>query len=101
MAYGLNKSEALAALTTVPAKMLKKDKLLGQLKKGALANFIVTDGPLFSDATKIEENWVQGSRHKIIQKEDINIDGKYTLMMQKNQLSLEIKNSQSKIAATS
>ena len=100
VAYGLNKSEALAALTTVPAKMLKKDKLLGQLKKGALANFIVTDGPLFSDATKIEENWVQGSRHKIIQKEDINIDGKYTLMMQENQLSLEIKNSQSKIAAT-
>ena len=100
VAYGLNKSEALAALTTVPAKMLKKGKLLGQLKKGALANFIVTDGPLFIDATKIEENWVQGSRHKIIQKEDINIDGKYTLMMQENQLSLEIKNSQSKIAAT-
>jgi len=80
VAYGLNESEALAALTTVPAKMLKKEQLLGQLKKGALANFIVTDGLLFNDATKIEENWVQGS--------------------QGTKFSLELKNSQSKIMAT-
>ena len=100
VAYGLNESEALAALTTVPAKMLKKEQLLGQLKKGALANFIVTDGLLFNDATKIEENWVQGSRHKIIQKENINIDGKYSLILQGTKFSLELKNSQSKIMAT-
>ena len=80
--------------------MLKKEQLLGQLKKGALANFIVTDGLLFNDATKIEENWVQGSRHKIIQKENINIDGKYSLMLQGTKFSLELKNSQSKIMAT-
>ena len=99
VAYGLNEAEALAALTTVPAKMLKKEQLLGQLKKGALANFIVTDGPLFNEATKIEENWVQGSRHKIIQKEDINIDGKYSLMLPGVKLSLQLKNSPSKITA--
>ena len=99
VAYGLNKAKALAALTTVPAKMLKKEQLLGQLKKGALANFIVTDGPLFNEATKIEENWVQGSRHKIIQKEDINIDGKYSLMLPGAKLSLQLKNSPSKISA--
>ena len=100
VAYGLNEAKALAALTTVPAKMLRKEQLLGELKKGALANFIVTDGPLFHHATKIEENWVQGNRHKIIDQEEINIDGKYSLMFKDSQFSLQIKNSQSKIAAT-
>ena len=100
VAYGLKESEALAALTTVPAKMIKKDKLLGELKKGAFANFIVTDGPLFNDATKIEENWVQGNQHKILQKEEIRIDGKYSLMLDKEKLMLEINNSTTKITAT-
>ncbi|MGB1449138.1 MAG: amidohydrolase family protein [Flavobacteriaceae bacterium] len=100
VAYGLEESKALAALTTIPAKLLRKEHLLGTLKKGAIANFIVTDGPLFSTTSKIEENWVQGNRHIIISKEDINIDGKYSLMLQKEKLSLEIKNSTAKIAAT-
>ena len=100
VAYGLNESTALAALTTVPAKMLNQQNALGALKKDAFANFIVTNGPLFDDATKIEENWVQGNRHKIIQNQAINIDGKYSLMLQEQNLSLEIKNSISKITAT-
>ena len=100
VAYGLNESTALAALTTVPAKMLNQQKVLGELKKDAFANFIVTSGPLFDDATKIEENWVQGNRHKIIHNQAINIDGKYSLMLQEQNLSLEIKNSISKITAT-
>ena len=100
VAYGLNESTALAALTTVPAKMLNQQNALGALKKDAFANFIVTSGPLFDDATKIEENWVQGNRHRIIHNEALSIDGKYSLMFQEQKLSLEIKNSISKIAAT-
>ncbi len=60
----------------------------------------MTDGPLFSSETKIEENWVQGNRHIIIAKEDINIDGKYSLMLQREKLSLEIKNSTAKVSAS-
>ena len=100
VAYGLKESTALAALTTVPAKMLNQQKVLGELKKDAFANFIITNGPLFNETTKIEENWVQGNRHKIIHNEAINIDGKYSLILQEQNLSLEIKNSISKITAT-
>ena len=92
VAYGLKESTALAALTTVPAKMLNQQKVLGELKKDAFANFIITNGPLFNETTKIEENWVQGNRHKIIHNEAINIDGKYSLILQEQNLSLEIKN---------
>ena len=98
--YGLDKEKALAALTTTPARLLGKQAIVGQLKKAAMANFIVTNGPLFDDSTKIEENWVQGRQHKIITSPEITFDGKYTLMLDGEELSLVIKNSGSKIAAT-
>ena len=98
--YGLDKEKALAALTTTPARLLGKQAVVGQLKKAAMANFIVTNGPLFEDSTKIEENWVQGRQHKIITSPEITFDGKYTLMLDGEELSLVIKNSGSKIAAT-
>lgn len=100
VAYGLSEQAALAALTILPAKLLGKQRELGSLKKGAYANFIVTDGPLFAHATKIEENWVQGQQHKIVSKPEILLDGKYSLMMEGNKYQLEIKNSATKIAAT-
>lgn len=98
--YGLDKEKALAALTTTPARLLGKQAVVGQLKKAAMANFIVTNGPLFDDSTKIEENWVQGRQHKIITSPEITFDGKYTLMLDGEELNLVIKNSGSKIAAT-
>ena len=100
VAYGLDESTALAALTSRPAKILKKQKELGSLKKGAYANFIVTNGPLFAEATKIEENWVQGQQHKIVHQPEILLDGKYSLMLEGEKYQLEIKNSATKIAAS-
>ena len=98
--YGLDKEKALAALTTTPARLLGKQADVGQLKKAAMANFIVTNGPLFDDLTKIEENWVQGRQHKIITSPEVTFDGKYTLMLDGEELNLVIKNSGTKIAAT-
>ena len=43
--------------TTIPAKMLNQETLLGNLNKGAMANFIVTSGPLFDSSTELHENW--------------------------------------------
>ena len=100
VAYGLNETTALAALTTRPAQLLGKAKELGTLKKGAYANFIVTNGPLFEQSTAIEENWVQGQQHIIKLKPDITIDGKYTLMLEGENYQLEINDSQNKIKAT-
>ncbi len=96
---GLAPQKALAALTTVPAKMIGKSDQLGELKKNALANFIVTDNPLFDEGSKIHENWVQGNRHKVIHSQAVNLDGKYSLSLGEDSFELELKNSATKLAA--
>ena len=61
---GLPKSAALAALTSTPARMLSNNKL-GHLNPGASANFLITEGDVFSKDGKIAENWVAGKRFVI------------------------------------
>ncbi len=58
--HGLSEETALAALTTVPARMIKADNMVGTLETGKLANFIVTDKPVFEDGAKIYQNWIGG-----------------------------------------
>ncbi|MDZ7645911.1 MAG: hypothetical protein U5K54_01330 [Cytophagales bacterium] len=52
-------------MTSVPAQLLKVDDQVGSLKKGMLANFIVTSGKLFDEKTIIHQNWVQGEPYAI------------------------------------
>ena len=63
--HGFDKTKALEALTTVPAKLLGKSNSLGSLKNGAHANFLITSGDIFDKKTKLYENWVQGKKHLI------------------------------------
>ncbi|MFC6999129.1 amidohydrolase family protein [Rufibacter roseus] len=63
--YGLSEQEALKALTTTPAKLVKAEKQVGALREGMQANFIVTSGGLFDNTTLILENWVQGEGYKV------------------------------------
>lgn len=88
--YGLNKETALAALTTSPAEILGKENLLGAIKEGAWANFIITSGDYFDEEMTLYENWVQGKREIF---EDINIkdlSGTYDLLVDGEEYSLEI-----------
>ena len=99
ISYGLSENQALAALTTQPAKLIGKSDVLGALKKGAYANFIVTDGPLFNEGTQILDNWVQGKKHTVKDLPEFNLDGKYTLEIGSETFDIEIKNSTKKISA--
>ncbi|GFD92884.1 periplasmic amidohydrolase [Alteromonas sp. KUL156] len=76
--YGLDKTTALEALTTVPAKILKNDKI-GNLKAGSYANFLITSGDIFDKQTTLYENWVQGDKNTINSMDIKDITGKYTL----------------------
>jgi imidazolonepropionase-like amidohydrolase len=65
MENGLDEKEALKALTFTPARLLKSDNTLGSLKKGAMANFLITSDGLFSPDNVIYENWIRGQRHTV------------------------------------
>ena len=97
--YGLSPEIALKALTTLPAKILGMESKIGKLQKNALANFIVTSGPIFQDKTVIYENWVQGKPHIIKNDKIINIDGEYLVKLNKDTLYIKLNNSVDKIAA--
>ena len=96
--YGLSKNKALEALTTVPAKILGMSNDIGALKKGAYANFIVTNGTLFEPKTKIYENWVQGQPHVLIDRNIIDIDGDYSLRHDNKDFNLNISKSTSSVS---
>ena len=75
--YGLDKKTALAALTTVPAKLIGQENNLGTLKEGAWANFIITSGDYFDKETTLYENWVQGRKAVIEDMNTVNLNGTY------------------------
>ena len=58
---GLPADQALAGLTTVPAKLIGASQQLGTLEVGKLANLIIANGNLFeNDNAEIETAFVEG-----------------------------------------
>ena len=96
---GLSPERALAALTTIPAQLINQKGNVGELKKGAYANLLVTDGPLFEKETKIHENWVQGQQHIIQASAKTTIDGSYALIINDESYELTLSKSATKISA--
>ncbi|SDQ59524.1 amidohydrolase family protein [Flagellimonas zhangzhouensis] len=81
ISYGLSKTKALEALTTVPAEILGKTGEIGSLQAGSQANFLITSGDIFDKGTILYENWVQGTKD-IIQNKDIkDVRGDYNLAL--------------------
>jgi len=61
---GLTEEQALAALTTTPARLLSLDKLIGRIEQGMIAHLAVIDGTaeLFGKERKVTVLWVNGER---------------------------------------
>ena len=100
ISYGLSENKALEALTTQPAKILNMQSKVGEIKKGAYANFLVSSGPLFNSNTIIFENWTLGNLNVVSNGLQTSIDGDYTFTHDDSQYILSIKNSQSKVSST-
>lgn len=90
IANGLTETAALKALTTIPAQLLKVDDQVGSLKKGMLANFIITSGKLFDDKTIIHQNWVQGEVYTVKALDTRDFSGNYTLSLNGQNYTLEV-----------
>ncbi len=77
---GLPESTALAALTSVPARLLGVDDRMGRIASGRLANLVVADaGLLRADDARIHEVWVEGQRHELAPLAPREPAGRWTL----------------------
>jgi imidazolonepropionase-like amidohydrolase len=79
VARGLSEDAALAAVTTVPARLLGLEGRLGVIAPGAFANLTVTRGALFAEDSKVREVWVDGTRIEIA-KDDTTPKGEWSLV---------------------
>ncbi len=82
--HGLPAEAALAALTTVPAKMLGVENRLGTIAAGKIANLVIADGDLFAEKTSILDVWVEGRRYEIKKPVAADLRGKWNLQLQKS-----------------
>lgn len=86
---GLDSVSALEALTTVPANMLGL-KGVGSLRKGNLANFLITSKDLFNEKNTILEHWLKGKQYRIKDAEGDSINANYSLKMNGKMWTFEL-----------
>ena len=60
---GLSEEDALAALTTIPAKICGVEKWLGTIEAGKLANLTIVSGNYFQPEAKVREVWIDGRNY--------------------------------------
>ena len=65
VARGLDPQRALAALTTVPARMLGVEASHGSIEAGKRANVIVVEGDIFANGGIVRDVWVEGRRYAV------------------------------------
>ncbi len=98
--YGLSKTKALEALTTVPAQILGKTGQIGSLQQGSYANFLITSGDIFDKNTTLYENWVQGQKNTVTEKDIKDISGNYDLAVDGITYKLSITGENNKYKAS-
>ena len=97
--HGLKKTDAIKALTTIPAQILKNNKI-GNLKNGSFANFIVTTKDYFEPNSEIIEHWIKGTRHSFKDINNKDIRGVYELNIENKNFLLTIDGMNSKLSAS-
>ncbi|MFT4698780.1 MAG: imidazolonepropionase-like amidohydrolase [Flavobacteriaceae bacterium] len=97
--YGFDKTKALEALTTVPAQLLGQSDKVGSLQVGRYANFLITSGEIFEKKTILYENWVQGTKNVLVDKEIKDIRGTYTTLIGGKNYSVLIKGELAKLSS--
>ena len=74
-AFGLDRAEALRAVTINPATIFGVDKTMGSLEQGKAANIVLADGDILEMRTNIEKVYIDGK--------DIDLSNRYTELLEK------------------
>ena len=96
---GLSKEKALEALTSIPASILGQSNKIGSLRSGSYANFLVASGDIFDSNTTLYENWVQGEKFVLADKNVKDIRGEYALKVGNKTYQLNVKGKAAKPTA--
>ncbi|USN99374.1 MAG: amidohydrolase family protein [Phycisphaeraceae bacterium] len=76
---GLGEDDALAMLTTKPAKIAGVGDQVGTIATGKRANLLVTSGPVFDKKTDFYDVWVDGVKHELKARPGPSFDGHWRL----------------------
>ncbi len=74
-AFGLDKAEALRAVTINPAAIFGVDKVMGSLEQGKAANVVLADGDILEMRTNIRKVYIDGR--------DTDLSNRYTELLDK------------------
>jgi imidazolonepropionase-like amidohydrolase len=74
-AFGLDKKEALKAVTIYPAEIFGVEKLMGSLEKGKTANIVLSDGDILETRTNIKKVYIDGR--------ECDLSNRYTELLEK------------------
>jgi N-acetylglucosamine-6-phosphate deacetylase len=72
--HGLSRRDAIASLTTTPARVLGIDKNHGRIATGMIANLILADGDLLDKDTKVLSVFVGGQKFEINSEPDDELE---------------------------
>ncbi len=90
VASGVPAEEVLRAVTTTPATWLGVETMLGEVRPGAVANLLVTDGPIFEAGTALMENIVLGERHVFKDKNALDLSGTYDAVLDEKMGEIQV-----------
>ncbi|WP_287130941.1 amidohydrolase family protein [Candidatus Cyanaurora vandensis] len=79
---GLTVDQALASLTTTPAKFLGVSGRYGTLEPGKVANLVISDGDLFTSKANILSVWVDGQIYETDKGREVDPRGTWTVTWQ-------------------
>ena len=87
---GYSHNEALRALTETPATLLGISESFGSLRQGKWANFIITNKMLDQKDFKVLDSWTKGQRAFSLDVIEDEMIGKYNLVIEKGDYSVEV-----------
>lgn len=96
---GLSPEDALAALTTIPAKILKMDSKIGTLEKGKKACFTIYSGNPFKEKTELLETWINGENNILKTSTIVDVRGSYNLLIDGKSFPIVIEGTADKPSA--
>lgn len=94
--YGLPADTALAALTTVPARLSGVADTLGKIAPGYQADLVLVKGELFSDG-EIVATWIRGKQYEIGSVNPVQFAGKYKVTLDNTAINLTLTGEAAKL----